>query len=80
VASDLSEVIDGRPGWSITGVNPASYTPGGEWSALVSLTSDPRGQRFGDVWHVALLHNGNAYQTRFAATPGQAVTERLTGE
>jgi hypothetical protein len=33
----------------------------------------------GEVWHVALLRNGAAYQTRFTSTADQAVklAERL---
>jgi hypothetical protein len=78
MASDLTDAIDGRPGWSISGENAAHYTPGGEWSALIRLTTNPN-RRLGDVWHIALLRNGAAYQTRFAPTPDQAVklAERL---
>jgi hypothetical protein len=78
VASDLRGAIDGRPGWSISGDNAANYAPGREWSALIRLTTHPN-RRLAEVWHVALLRNGAAYQTRFAATVDQAVqfAERL---
>jgi hypothetical protein len=78
MASDLRDAVNGRPGWSTIGDNAASYAPGGEWSALIRLTTNPN-RRLGDVWHVALLRNGAAYQTRFASTPNQAVklAERL---
>jgi hypothetical protein len=78
---DLRQAVAGRSGWSIIGDHAAAYAPGGEWSALIRITSNPNGRRVGDVWHVALLQNGAAYQTRFAVTVAQAVTfaERLVG-
>jgi hypothetical protein len=78
MASALQEAVNGRAGWSISGENAASYAPGGEWSALIRLTTNPN-RRLGDVWHIALLRGGAAYQTRFACTLAQAVhlAERL---
>jgi hypothetical protein len=78
MANDLRDVVDGRPGWSIGDENAASYTLGGEWSALIRPTANPN-RRLGDMWHVALQRNGIAYQTRFASTLDQAVqlAERL---
>jgi hypothetical protein len=73
MASDLRDAIEGRPGWSINDDNAANYAPGGEWSALIRRTFNPGGRRLGEVWHVALLRNGAAYQTRFAPTPDKAV-------
>jgi hypothetical protein len=40
---------------------------------------NPGDRRLGEVWHIALLRNGAAYQIRFASTSDQAVklAERL---
>ena len=80
MAEDLREAVAGRAGWHVEDQgDAASYTPGGEWSALVRRVWNPGGRRVGDAWHVALRRNGVAQQTRIASTPAQAVklAERL---
>jgi hypothetical protein len=56
----------------VSRLSAASYAPGGEWSALIRLMTNPN-RRLSSVWHVALLRNGSAYQTRSAAARAQAV-------
>ena len=72
MADDLRQAVAGRQGWRLDD-DAATYTPGGQWSALVRRTGDPRGRGLGKVWHIAFLKAGVVQHTRIAATPEQAV-------
>jgi hypothetical protein len=78
MADDLRQAIAGRNGWQLDD-DAAMYAPGGQWSALVRRTTDPRGRGLGPVWHVAFRKGGVVQHTRIASTPEQAVkfAERL---
>ena len=82
MADDLRQAIAGRNGWRLGDDDAATYAPGGQWSALVRRTTDPRGRGLGTVWHVAFRKGGVVQHTRIASTPEQAVrfAERLTAD
>lgn len=70
--------FDGRPAWSISDEKAASYTLGGEWSALIRLTANPY-RRLGRRVAGRAPAQRHCLPTRFASTLDQAVqlAERL---